>query len=224
MNTATSRKPTDATETSAPARPRTLVIADDHFALRLGLSALIDRRPDFEVVASVEDGGAAVAACIKHKPDLALFDIVMPNLDGIEATRRVIESCPNTRVIILTTYDDERDITRAVEAGASGYLMKGFQVEYFLDAVEKVMSGETFFPPEIVAKLERHAKRPALTTREQQVLEHLAIGRSKAEIAESLSIAEETVKTHLRSVFKKLGTNDRVSAVTEALRIGLVRL
>ena len=185
---------------------------------------MIDRRPDFEVVASVEDGGAAVAACIKHKPDLALFDIVMPNLDGIEATRRVIESCPNTRVIILTTYDDERDITRAVEAGASGYLMKGFQVEYFLDAVEKVMSGETFFPPEIVAKLERHAKRPALTTREQQVLEHLAIGRSKAEIAESLSIAEETVKTHLRSVFKKLGTNDRVSAVTEALRIGLVRL
>ena len=205
-------------------RPRTLVIADDHFALRLGLSTLIDRRPDFEVVASVEDGAAALQACIRHKPDLALFDIVMPNLDGIEATRRVLEVCPNTRVIILTTYDDERDITRAVDAGASGYLMKGFQVEYFLDAVDKVMAGEKFFPPEIVAKLERHAQRPALTDRELEVLEQLAVGRSKAEIAESLSISEETVKTHLRSVFKKLKANDRVSAVTEALRIGLVRL
>ena len=201
-----------------------VLIADDHVTVREGLVAMIGRQPDMMVVAEAANGREAVVLWGKHRPDVALLDLRMPMLDGVGALDEIRGQDASARVIVLTTFDTDNEISRAIKAGAKGYLLKDAQREELLECIRKVHAGETCIPPSLVAKLAAGMSSEALTGRELDVLTLLARGKSNKEIGVNLYISETTVKSHLRSIFTKLNVLSRTEAITTASRRGLVQL
>jgi DNA-binding NarL/FixJ family response regulator len=210
-----------------------VIVADDHPIVRSGIAALLSLADDIDVVAEAANGADAVALAQEHRPDIVLMDLRMPVLDGPEfdgaaATARIIETVPGTRVLILTTYETDDHILGAIEAGASGYLLKAAPQEEILAGVRSVVGGQTVLAPAIAAKLVARMRsdalpaRPKLSARELDALRLVAAGNSNASVAARLFISEATVKTHLLHVFEKLGVSDRTRAVTLALELGLL--
>lgn len=201
-----------------------ILIADDHPVVREGLVALINRRPDMVVVAEVSNGREAVEEFLRHRPDVALLDLRMPEMDGVDAITAIRQKIPTARLIVLTTFDEDEDIYRGLRAGAKGYLLKDAPRDDLLKCVRAVHEGQTIIPPLIAAKLADRLTTSGLTRREVQVLQLVADGKGNKEIAVVLSISEGTVKTHVSSILAKLAAADRTQAVTIALRRGILRL
>lgn len=203
-----------------------VMIVDDHPIVRAGLRALLSTDDRILVVGEAENGRQAVTAYSVYTPDVVLMDLRMPELDGADATARLLAAEPAVKVLVLTTYDGDTDIVRAVESGAVGYLLKDTPGETLIDAVLAAARGETVLAPPIAAKLVsrlRTPEPPALSRREVEVLQAVAQGMSNPEIAAALFIAETTVKTHLLRVFTKLDVDDRTRAVVVAMERGLLR-
>jgi DNA-binding NarL/FixJ family response regulator len=214
---------------SAPVR---VVVVDDQEVVRAGFAALLDTQPDLTVAGTAADGAAAVALCERERPDVVLMDVRMPVLDGIEATRRITAAADPPRVLMLTTFDLDEHVYDALVAGASGFLLKDVTAERLFDAVRVVAAGEALLAPSVTrrligefARLRPRAAAPepaALTPRETDVLRLIAEGLSNTEIAARLVVGEETVKTHVSRVLRKLGLRDRAQAVVFAYESGLV--
>jgi DNA-binding NarL/FixJ family response regulator len=209
-----------------------IVIADDQALVRSGFRLIVDARPDLEVVGEAEDGEQAVALVEELDPDVILLDIRMPNLDGIEATKRIVDSGSGTRILVLTTFDLDEYVYGAIRAGASGFLLKDVRPNELVDAIRVVASGNALLGPTAVERLLRRfsGERPLdtaavglLTDREAETLRLLANGLSNAEIAATLVVSETTVKTHVSNLLRKLGVRDRVQAVIAAYDAGVVQ-
>ncbi|EEF58425.1 response regulator [Pedosphaera parvula] len=201
-----------------------ILVADDHVTVLEGLVAIIGRQPDMSVVAQASNGRDAVARWQEHRPDVVLMDLRMPILDGVGVIDELRRMTDSARVIILTTFDSDADISRAIKAGAKGYLLKDAAREELLECIRKVYSGETSIPPSLVTKLAAGISSESLTSRELAVLSLLALGKSNKEIGVKLYISETTVKSHLRSIFAKLNVISRTEAIATASRRGLVQL
>ncbi|TYL53089.1 response regulator [Agromyces mariniharenae] len=219
----TVREPQDGAE------PIRIVVADDHPIVRAGIVGLLETAPGIEVVGEAADGAEAVALAASEHPDLVLMDLRMPGVDGASATASIVAAGGGTRVLVLTTYETDDHILAAIEAGASGYLLKAAPQAEILAGIRAVAAGETVLAPSIAAKLVSRVRAdaasvapPALSPREREVLVLVADGRSNPEIAKALYIGEATVKTHLLHVFEKLDVNDRTRAVTRAMELGLI--
>jgi DNA-binding NarL/FixJ family response regulator len=212
--------------------PIKLLIADDHPVVREGLISMISREPDFKVVAEANNGLEALEKAKQFKPDVILMDLRMPEMDGVEAIKQIAEVEPNIKFIILTTFSDDEYIFKGIEVGARAYLLKDAPREELFKAIRAVYRGESLIQPVVASKvlsrfaeLSRQTQAPeVLTDREVQVLILIAKGSANKEIAEELHISNSTVKTHIASIFQKLGTNDRTEAVTMALRKGIIKL
>jgi two-component system NarL family response regulator len=208
-----------------PETPRIrVVIADDHPLMRLGLRTKLAAESDIEVVAEAEDGPAAVAAYAQHRPDVMLLDLRMPGLDGTEVITTVRRTAPDAKIVILTTYDADEDVYRAVQAGARGYVLKGTFAEGILEAIRTVHAGRRLIAPEIAERLAARVSSPALSAREISVLELVAKGMSNKEIAAALFVSEATVKFHLKNVYLKLGVEGRTEAALLAAQRGIIAI
>jgi two-component system NarL family response regulator len=205
-------------------RKITVLIADDHPIFRAGLRTLIDGQPDMMVVAEAADGREAVALFARYRPDVTLMDLRMPELDGPSAIKAVLAAHPGARVIVLTTYDGDDDVERAAQAGAVGYLLKDTFAEGMLDAIRDVDAGELLFDEEVAAKLAGRNAAPSLSPRELTILELIARGMSNKEIQAALSIAEGTLRNHLRRIFDKFQVTDRTQAALMGIKRGLIRM
>jgi DNA-binding NarL/FixJ family response regulator len=206
-----------------------LLIADDHPVVRDGLRGMLAGEADFEVVGEAASGAEAVALTDRERPDVVLMDLQMPEMDGATATAEIAARFPATRVLVLTTFDADADILRAVEAGATGYLLKDTPRERLFPAIRAAARGETVLAPTVATRLVsqmrgRAATTEALTSREVEVLELVARGSSNVDIAAALFISEATVKTHLLHTFAKLDVDDRTAAVVAALERGIIAL
>lgn len=201
-----------------------VLVADDHVTVLEGLTSIIGRQPDMEVVAQAANGREAVELWGQCQPDVALLDLRMPVLDGVGAIEEIRQKQPGARMVVLTTFDTDADISMAIKAGAKGYLLKDAPREELLACIRKVYAGETVVSPSLVAKLASGLANEPLTGRELEVLGLLAKGRSNKEIGTHLYIGETTVKSHLRSIFTKLNVLSRTEAVATASRRGLVQL
>jgi DNA-binding NarL/FixJ family response regulator len=202
-----------------------VVVVDDHPVVRGGVVGWLDAQPDLSVVAQASDGAEALAMVAATSPDVVLMDLRMPGMDGVTATERLAAAHPGVRVLVLTTYDTDADIVRAVEAGATGYLLKDVPLPQLADAVRAAARGETVLAPPVAARLVSRLRAPAVdapTVRELEVLRGVARGLTNAEIGRELFIGEATVKTHLLRVFAKLGVDDRTRAVMLAVERGLL--
>ena len=204
-----------------------VVVADDHPVVRAGIVGLIALDDAIEVVGEAADGTEAVDLARSLQPDVVLMDLRMPRLTGAQATARIADELPGIRVLVLTTYESDDDILGAIEAGASGYLLKAAPQEEIVAGIRAVAEGHTVLAPSIAATLvtrmrQDAAARPQLSPRELEVLRLVAAGRSNPEIARELFIGEATVKTHLLHAFEKLGVSDRTRAVTLALELGIL--
>ena len=219
---------------SVPERIR-ILLADDHAVLREGMRDLLSREPDLEVVGEAATGLEAVELCEQLRPDVALMDIVMPGVNGIEATRRIKRSSPTTAVLILSAYDDDRYVLGLLEAGAAGYLLKSARGEELIQAIRAVDAGESVLHPSVMARLLARAMRSksgpsardderSLTQRELEVLRLAARGMSNKDIANELALSLPTVKAHLVNVFNKMGVGSRTEAVLQALGKGWLDL
>jgi DNA-binding NarL/FixJ family response regulator len=201
-----------------------LLIVDDHHVVRRGFSALLRTVEDFEIVAEASDGQEAVTLFEQHHPDVTLMDLRLPVMSGVEAISRIREKQPTAKIIVLTTFDGDEDIYRALQAGAKGYLLKGMSVEELIEAIRAVNEGRSRIPFAIAEKLAERMGAPHLTRSELKVLERIAEGRSNKEIGSDLLVTEATVKTHINSLLAKLKVNDRTQAVTAALQRGILHL
>lgn len=202
-----------------------VLVVDDHPVVRSGLVALIDAQPDLLVVAEAGSGAEAVVQARTHLPDVVLMDLRMPGGDGVRATSEIARTQPGTRVLVLTTYDTDSDILRAVEAGATGYLLKDVTAERLVDAVRAAARGETVLAAPVAARLLKRLRMPdpsQLTPRELDVLKGAARGLSNTDIGRDLHIGGATVKSHLLRVFAKLGVESRTAAVTVAMERGIL--
>lgn len=202
-----------------------ILLVDDHPVVRLGLRGMLDAEPDLTVVGEASSGDEGLAMTLAERPDIVLMDLRMPDGDGVSATERILATVPGTRVMVLTTYESDRDILRAIEAGASGYLLKDATPAELADAVRAAARGETVLAPSVASTLVRQVRQPApptLSARETEVLRLVARGLTNADIGKQLFISEATVKTHLLRVFNKLDVADRTAAVTTAMRHNLL--
>ena len=202
-----------------------VVVADDHPVVRSGLVALLGLEADLEVVGEADDGAQAVTLARELRPDLVLMDLRMPGTDGAEATARIVAELPDVRVLVLTTYETDTDILRAVEAGATGYLLKDTPHAQLVAGVRAAARGESALSPSVARRLVQQVRGDGgerLTPREREVLAGVARGLSNAAIGRELFIAEATVKTHLLRAFAKLGVDDRTRAVTVAIERGIL--
>jgi len=211
-------------------KPRTkkerirILIADDHSVVREGLVSLVKRKSDMVVVAEASNGREAVELWKEHRPDVMLLDLRMPELDGVGAIKEIREMDENAHIVVLTTYDGDEDIYRAIKAGAKAYLLKDTARDALVDTVRRVHAGETYLPPQLAAKLAERVSGQALSPREIEVLQRMAVGKSNKEIGAELFISEGTVKTHIKSIFSKLDVVSRTEAVATATRRGLIQL
>jgi DNA-binding NarL/FixJ family response regulator len=202
-----------------------VVLADDHPIVREGLRGMLAAEPGIEVVAEAASGAEAVAVVARYRPDVVLMDLRMPGGDGVTATAEILAATPGARVVVLTTYETDADIVRAVEAGAVGYLLKDTPVAELGQAIRAAARGETVLAPSVAQRLVSHVRQPRrdlLSSRETEVLALVARGLTNAEIGRQLTITEATVKTHLIRSFSKLGVNDRTAAVTSAIALGAI--
>jgi two-component system response regulator DegU len=210
--------------------PIKVLIADDHSLVRQGLRRYLDMADDIEVVGEAANGEEAIALVEKGNPDIVLLDIRMPEMDGLEAARKIRERFPSVGAIMLTAYDDRQFVVEAVRAGARGYVLKARDAEHLIQTVRLVAGGNMVIDPQLVVALaeelsqakERDRRAETLTAREIEVLQLLAFGHTNRDIAEKLFISPDTVKTHLEHIFEKLGASDRTAAVAEALRRRLI--
>jgi DNA-binding NarL/FixJ family response regulator len=201
-----------------------ILIADDHTVVREGLVSLVKRKPDMVVVAEATNGREAVDLWKQHQPDIALLDLRMPELDGVGAIKEIRELNPNAHIVVLTTFDGDEDIYRAIKAGAKGYLLKDTAREALMECIRRVHGGETCIPPMLAAKLADRVSGEALSSREIEVLQRMAAGKSNKEIGAELFISEGTVKTHVKNIFSKLDVVSRTEAVATATRRGWIQL
>lgn len=202
-----------------------LLIVDDHPVVRAGLRGMLAAEPTLEVVGEAASGDEALQQVTEVRPDVVLMDLRMPGMDGVTATGRIVAEHSGVRVLVLTTYDSDTDILRAVEAGATGYLLKDTPRDVLAGAIRAAARGETVLAPPVAARLVDRMRAPAaesLTPREVQVLAEVARGLTNADVGRSLYIGEATVKTHLLRIFGKLGVDDRTAAVTQAIERGIL--
>jgi DNA-binding NarL/FixJ family response regulator len=199
-----------------------VLIVEDHNVVRQGLVALLNVVEGLEVVGEAADGVEAIAEYRKSRPDITLVDLRLPKLSGVEVIQRIRMEAPHARLIVLTTYDGDEDIYRALKAGAKGYLLKGMTTEELIATIREVHAGRAHIPPAIAEKLAERMGTEDLTPREADVLEQIVNGKSNKEIATELAISEATVKTHINSLLSKLGVTDRTQAATAAIRRGIV--
>jgi DNA-binding NarL/FixJ family response regulator len=208
-------------------RPIRLLVADDHPVVRDGLRAMLATQPDMELVGEAATGTEAVTQARALRPDVVLMDLQMPDLDGPAAIVTLREQAPEVRVLVLTTYGTDADITRAVDAGATGYLLKDAPREQLFGAIRAAARGESVLSPSVATRVLGRMRAPAeeaLSPRELEILGAVARGLSNKDIGRQLHVSEATVKTHLLRVFSKLGVDDRTAAVTVALERGIIRL
>jgi len=200
------------------------MLVDDHALLRTGVANIINQEPDLEVIAEAGDGVEALEAWERHRPDVMLLDLRMPRMEGVEVVRRIRERDPRALVIVLTTYDTDDEIERALKAGAKAYVLKDVSADDLVSSIRTVLAGKTYIAPAAAAKLAEGVTRVQLTPREMATLRLMADGKANKEIASALDISERTVKTHLGHLFDKLGVTSRTEAIKVATRRGLVRL
>jgi DNA-binding NarL/FixJ family response regulator len=204
-----------------------ILVTDDHPVVRAGLSGMLSGEPDFEVVGEAQNGKEAVAFAGELKPDVVLMDLRMPEMDGVTAIEHIKSNYPDVHILVLTTYESDADILRAIETGATGYLLKDTPREELFGAIRTVAQGQSPLDPGVAARLMQRMRDPeeeGLSTREIEVLELVAHGTSNKAIAKQLWVSETTVKSHMLHIFDKLGVTDRTAAVTEALKRGIIRL
>ncbi len=201
-----------------------LMIVDDHHIVRQGLAALLTTMPGLEVTAEASSGEQAIELYRTHQPDVTLMDLRMQHGNGVEAIRSIRAEFPLARIIVLTTFDGDEDIFRALQAGARGYLLKGSDIDELVSAITAVHSGKSRIPAPVAERLAERMSNPALTERETDVLKLIVGGNSNKEIASALFISEATVKTHINNLLGKLGVTDRTQAATTALQRGIVHL
>lgn len=201
-----------------------VLLVEDHLVVRQGLAALLATSDGVEVAGAVGDGQAAIESYRRLRPDVTLMDLQMPKLGGVEAIRAIRAEFPEARIIVLTTYDGDEDIFRALQAGARGYLLKGMPFDDLLDTIYAVHAGKSRVPAPVAEKLAERLSGQQLTGRELEVLERIVAGRANKEIAADLFISEATVKTHVNSLLSKLGVADRTQAATVAIQRGFVHL
>jgi DNA-binding NarL/FixJ family response regulator len=201
-----------------------ILIADDHSVVREGLVSLVRRKADMAVVGEASNGREAVDLWKEHRPDITLLDLRMPELDGVGAIKEIRELDENARIVVLTTFDGDEDVYRAIKAGANGYLLKDSAREALMECIRKVHSGETCIPPDLASKLADRVSGEALSARKIEVLQRIAAGKSNKEIGAELFISEGTVKTHVKNIFSKLDVVSRTKAVANASRRGLIQL
>jgi two-component system NarL family response regulator len=205
-------------------RKATVLVVDDHALLRTGVANIISQEPGLTVVAEAANGIEALAAYDRYRPDIILLDLRMPEMEGVEVVRQIRVRDPQAKVIVLTTYDTDDDIERALKAGAKAYILKDISADALVACIHDVLAGKTYLAPAAAAKLADSVARVQLTPRELATLRLTADGQSNKEIAAALGISERTVKTHLGHLFEKLGVTSRTEAVKVATRRGLVRL
>jgi DNA-binding NarL/FixJ family response regulator len=201
-----------------------VAVFDDHTMVREGIIALLEMHADLEVVGQAGDGDGAIAVWRQLRPDVALIDLRMPGKDGVAVIAAVRQQQPGARFLVLTTYDSEDDVSRALQAGARGYLLKGATRATLVDAIRSVHAGHRYVPPDLADRVLPRPSDEALTEREAEVLHRIAQGMSNKEIGDALGISEHTVKGHVKNVLGKLGVTDRTKALVEAVRRGLVQL
>jgi DNA-binding NarL/FixJ family response regulator len=217
--------PADAlSRTPAAGTKARVLVVDDHALLRTGVANIINQEPDLRVVAEAGNGVEAIEAYEQYHPDVTLLDLRMPVMEGVEAVRRIRERDPRALVIVLTTFDTDDEISRALKAGAKAYVLKDISAENLIGCIRDVLAGKTYLAPAAAAKLAEGATHVQLTPRELATLRLLADGKANKEIAGELGISERTVKTHMGHLFEKLGVTSRTEAVKVATRRGLVRL
>ena len=209
---------------SSDSRLIRVLTADDHALLREGIGALVNGEPDMKLVAEASTGQEAIEKFRLHRPDVAIMDLGMPDLDGVEAIRRIQGEFQGAKFIVLTTYTGDAQILQALRAGAQAYILKGHVHRDLLETIRAVYAGQKRIPPEVAKELANHATDDALTPREIDVLRLIASGNANKQIADHLSIGEGTVKSHVANILSKLGANDRAHAVTIGLKRGIIEL
>lgn len=204
--------------------PIKILIADDHALLRRGLATLLGFDKEFLIVGDAKNGQEALLKTHELRPDVVIMDLAMPVMDGVEATKRIHETQPDTKILILTSYSTSADVSRAIEAGASGALVKDSEDDQLIAAVKKIANGGKAFSPELKALVKDEPHPPTLTERQQEILEQAINGRSSEQIADNLKISTYTVNQHLDTIRKKLKASNRVEAVAIALRKHLLKI
>ena len=201
-----------------------IMCVDDHAIVREGLSAIISAQPDLTVIAEAGSGEEAIELYRQHRPDIVLMDLRLKGASGLDATIAIRREFPRARIIMLTTYDGDEDIYRALDAGAQGYLLKDTLRKELIEVIRAVHAGQRRVPPAVAAKLAEHLPRMPLSAREIEILKLVAQGLRNKEVGGMLGIAEDTVKVHVKNIFDKLNVNDRTQAVTVALQRGIIHL
>ena len=201
-----------------------ILSVDDHPLLREGIAMLIENQPDMVLVAQASTGNEAIQQFREHRPDVTIMDLRLPDMSGIDALITIRTESPDACVVMLTTYEGDVEIQRALQAGARGYLLKTTPAKELVEVIRQTYAGKKRIPAEVAAQLAEHIGEEALTAREIEVLKHLAEGNRNKDIADRLFISEETVKVHIKHIMEKLGANDRTQAVAIAVRRGIIQL
>jgi len=201
-----------------------ILLADDHLVVRVGLRSLLETQSDLSIVAEAASGTMALEEFTRHQPDVTLMDLRMPGWNGVETIAAIREKFPAARILVLTTFDNDEDIYRAIEAGSAGYILKNTDGESLLAAVRAIANGTYKLPGALANRLAQRQAAPSLTPRELEVLQHIVSGQSNKEIGSALGLTENTVKNHVKMILEKLNVQDRTQAATHALQRGLAKL